>query len=102
MLEGGAVDGNGAGTLLTTETCLLNPNRNPSLSRSEIERYLGDYLGARKVLWLSGEIVGDDTDGHVDELARFVGPTTVLAAYEPDPTDENHAPLAGNLARFAP
>jgi len=100
ILEGGAVDGNGAGVILTTEPCLLNPNRNPQLSRADVERYLTDYLGARKILWLAGEIAGDDTDGHIDELARFVGPTTVVAAYEPDPADENHEPLADNLARL--
>ncbi len=100
ILEGGAVDGNGAGTILTTEECLLNENRNPHLDRQEVERYLADYCGARKVLWLGGGIVGDDTDGHIDELARFVGPTTVLAAVEPNPADENHVPLTDNLARL--
>ena len=100
ILEGGAVDGNGAGTILTTEECLLNPNRNPHLNRQQVEQFLADYCGARKVLWLGGGIVGDDTDGHIDELARFVGPTTVLAAVEADPADENHAPLADNLARL--
>jgi agmatine deiminase len=101
ILEGGAVDGNGRGTILTTEECLLNPNRNPQLDRAAIERYLADYCGARKVLWLGGGIVGDDTDGHIDELARFVSPTTVLAAVEENPQDENHAPLADNLARLS-
>jgi agmatine deiminase len=100
ILEGGAVEGNGAGTILTTEPCLLNPNRNPQLSRADVERYLTDYLGARKVLWISGEIAGDDTDGHIDELARFVGPTTLVAAYEPDPSDDNHEPLLDNLRRL--
>jgi agmatine deiminase len=101
VLEGGAVDGNGQGTVLTTEPCLLNPNRNPQLSQSDVERYLTDYLCAKKVLWLSGGIAGDDTDGHIDELARFVGPTTVVAAIEEDPTDENHQPLGDNLRRLA-
>lgn len=101
ILEGGAIDGNGRGTILTTESCLLNPNRNPNLSREQIEMYLADYLGARKILWLSGgEIDGDDTDGHVDQLARFVGPSTVVAAVEPDPGDENHAPLSANFAQL--
>lgn len=100
ILEGGAVDGNGAGTILTSEECLLNPNRNPQLDRQDIERYLADYCGARKVLWLGRGIAGDDTDGHIDELARFVGPSTVLAAVEADPADENHEPLAENLARL--
>jgi agmatine deiminase len=100
ILEGGAVDGNGAGTILTTEACLLNPNRNPRLAQAEIEQYLADYCTARKVIWLGGGIVGDDTDGHVDELARFVGPSTVLAAVESDPLDENYAPLQDNLRRL--
>jgi agmatine deiminase len=100
ILEGGAVDGNGAGTILTTDSCLLNPNRNPQLSPAEIERYLADFACARKVLWLSGGIVGDDTDGHIDELARFVGPTTVVAALEDDPGDENYEPLRENFRRL--
>jgi agmatine deiminase len=101
ILEGGAVDGNGEGTILTTEPCLLNPNRNPQLSRADVERYLGDYLCAKKILWLAGGIAGDDTDGHIDELARFVGPTTVVAAIEEDPKDENYAPLRDNHRRLA-
>jgi agmatine deiminase len=100
ILEGGAIDTDGRGTFLTTEQCLLNPNRNPQLSRADIERYLADYLGARKVLWLGGGIVGDDTDGHIDELARFVAPKTVAAAVEEDPKDENYLPLKENLARL--
>ncbi len=87
ILEGGAIDGNGCGTILTTEQCLLNPNRNPQLDRADMERYLADYLGAHKVLWLGEGIEGDDTDGHIDELARFVGPRTVVAAREEDPAD---------------
>jgi len=94
ILEGGAIDGNGLGTILTTESCLLNPNRNPGTSRETIERYLADYLGAKNVLWLQGgEIVGDDTDGHIDQLARFVNATTVVAATQENPADENHEPL---------
>ena len=100
IMEGGALDNDGRGTFLSTEQCLLNPNRNPQLSRADIERYLADYLGARKVLWLGGGIVGDDTDGHIDELARFVGPRTVVAAVEDDPQDENYAALQDNLARL--
>jgi agmatine deiminase len=100
ILEGGAIDTDGRGTFLTTEQCLLHPNRNPQLSRDQIERHLADYLGARKVLWLGGGIAGDDTDGHIDELARFVGPRTVVAAVEDNPQDENYAPLADNLARL--
>ncbi|HEV2968993.1 MAG TPA: agmatine deiminase family protein [Pirellulales bacterium] len=100
IFEGGAIDTDGRGTFLTTEQCLLNPNRNPQLSRADIERYLAGYLGARKVLWLGGGIVGDDTDGHIDELARFVAPKTVVAAVEEDPKDENYEPLKDNLARL--
>jgi agmatine deiminase len=100
ILEGGAIDPNGEGALLTTEECLLNPNRNPGLSRAEVERYLRDYLGARHVLWLGRGIVGDDTDGHIDELARFVGPRTVVAAVEQDPRDANYEALQDNLHRL--
>lgn len=100
ILEGGAVDGNGRGTILTTEECLLNPNRNPDLSREEIEQYLADYCGAKHVVWLGRGFLGDDTDGHIDQLARFVGPTTVLCAIEENQQDENHEPLADNLARL--
>jgi agmatine deiminase len=100
VMEGGAIDGNGDGTILTTETCLLNPNRNPTLEKSEIERYLVEYACAKKILWLKGGIAGDDTDGHIDELARFVGPTTVVAALEDDPADENHEPLQDNFDRL--
>jgi agmatine deiminase len=101
VLEGGAIDTNGQGTLLTTEQCLLNPNRNPQLSRADVERYLRDYCCAKKILWLGGGIAGDDTDGHIDELARFVGPTTVVAALESDPADENYEPLQDNYRRLA-
>jgi agmatine deiminase len=100
VLEGGSIEVNGAGTLLTTEQCLLNPNRNPGLSRSELERYLRDYLGVRKILWLGQGIEGDDTDGHVDDLTRFVAPDTVVTAIEDDPADPNYAPLRDNLARL--
>jgi agmatine deiminase len=100
VLEGGSIDVNGAGTLLTTEQCLLNPNRNPGLSRSELERYLERYLGAHKILWLGQGIEGDDTDGHVDDLTRFVAPDTVVTAVEDDPSDPNHLPLRENLERL--
>ena len=80
ILEGGAIDVNGQGAVLTTEQCLLNTNRNPALSRADVERYLADYGVGRHVIWLGEGIVGDDTDGHIDELARFVGPRTVVAA----------------------
>jgi agmatine deiminase len=100
ILEGGAVDVNGHGAVLTTEQCLLNTNRNPHLSRADVERYLADYGVGRHVIWLGKGIVGDDTDGHIDELARFVGPRTVVAAIEPDPADENYAALADNARRL--
>ena len=100
VMEGGALDVNGAGTLLTTEACLLNPNRNPQLNKQQIEQYLMDYLGVTTVLWLGNGIVGDDTDGHVDDLARFVNPSTVVAAVESNPQDENFRPLQENLKRL--
>jgi agmatine deiminase len=101
ILEGGAIDGNGCGTVLTTESCLLNPNRNPQLDREGVERYLRDYLGAKKVLWLSGgEIAGDDTDGHIDQIARFVNPTTVVVSVCDDPTDDNYGPTQQNLVEL--
>ncbi len=102
VLEGGSIDVNGRGSLLTTEECLLSTvqQRNPGLSRSDIERVLGDYLGVRKVLWLGRGIVGDDTHGHVDDIARFVGPRTVVAAVERDRFDPNYGPLADNFRRL--
>ena len=99
-MEGGSIDVNGAGTLLTTEACLLNPNRNPQLSKRQIEQYLEDYLGVRHILWLGDGIEGDDTDGHVDDLTRFVDPTTVVTVLEEDPADTNYEPLQGNLKRL--
>jgi agmatine deiminase len=101
VLEGGSIDVDGAGTLLTTESCLLNPNRNPALDRDEIERRLKYWLGVSSVLWLGEGIAGDDTDGHIDDLARFVGPATVVTVIEDDPRDENYRPLADNLKRLS-
>jgi len=100
VMEGGSIDVNGAGSVLTTEQCLLHPNRNPSLTRPEIEAFLRDHLGVVQVLWLHEGIVGDDTDGHVDDIARFVGPRTILTAYEDDPKDENHALLHDGWRRL--
>jgi agmatine deiminase len=100
ILEGGSIDVNGRGTLLTTEACLLNPNRNPHLSKAEIETFLGDFLGVRKVVWLGDGIVGDDTDGHIDDLSRFVNADTVVTVVEEDPADENYQPLRENLRRL--
>jgi agmatine deiminase len=99
IMEGGAVDFNGAGTVLTTESCLLNKNRNPNLSRKQIEQYLKDYYGQSHVCWLGDGIVGDDTDGHVDDLARFINPTTIVVAVEEDPKDANYKLLRENLKR---
>lgn len=96
VLEGGSIDVNGCGTLLTTEQCLLNKTRNPNLNREEIEKCLKDNLGVRKIIWLKEGIVGDDTDGHIDDIARFVNPTTVLCAYEEDENDENYQILKEN------
>jgi len=100
VLEGGSIDVDGEGTLLTTESCLLNPNRNPMLSRAEIEERLMYWLGVRRVLWLGDGIAGDDTDGHVDDLARFVAPATVVTVVEEDLRDENYHVLADNLRRL--
>lgn len=97
ILEGGSIEVNGRGTLLTTKSCLLNPNRNPDLSQKKIEQKLKDYLGVTNVLWLGDGIEGDDTDGHVDDLTRFVSPHIVVTATEEDENDTNHEPLKHNL-----
>ena len=99
-MEGGSIEVNGAGCVLTTEQCLLNPNRNPQLSRSEIEQHLKDYLGVVKVLWLGEGIVGDDTDGHIDDIARFVASDVIVCAVEDDPEDANYELLQDNLLRL--
>jgi agmatine deiminase len=100
VLEGGSIDVNGAGLLLTTEECLLSPvqARNPGMSRGAIEKTLRTYLGVDRVIWLRNGIAGDDTHGHVDDLARFVGPKTVVLAAERDRTDANYEPLRENAA----
>jgi agmatine deiminase len=100
VMEGGALEVNGKGTLLTTESCLLNPNRNPHLSKPEIEECLKEYLGIQKVLWLARGITGDDTDGHIDDLARFVRPDTVVTVVSEDPLDPDYEPLMENLRRL--
>jgi len=102
VLEGGSIDTNGKGVLLTTEECLLSEvqQRNPGVSREQLEWAFHDYLGIDQVLWLNRGIVGDDTHGHVDDIARFVSPTTIVAAVEPDKSDPNHEPLAENLERL--
>lgn len=97
VMEGGALDINGAGVVMTTEQCLLNPNRNPHLNRSQIEEALRDYLGAAQILWLKAGIVGDDTDGHVDDIARFVSPGRIVCAFEENQKDANYAILRENF-----
>jgi agmatine deiminase len=99
VLEGGSIEVNGRGTLITTEECLLSEvqQRNPGLARQHLEELFADYLGIEKVIWLERGIVGDDTHGHIDDIARFVGPRTVVTAYEPDPNDPNHEPLSDNF-----
>jgi len=100
VLEGGSIDVNGSGSLLTTESCLLNPNRNPSLTKAKIEQTLKDFLGITNVLWLKAGIAGDDTDGHVDDVTRFVDASTVLTVLEEDPHDENFSVLQENFERL--
>jgi agmatine deiminase len=100
VLEGGAIGCDGEGTLLASETILLNPNRNPTLGRAEVERYLADYLGARKIIWLAGAIAGDAAGGLIDNVACFVRPGTVLALATSDAADLNHAALQDNIARL--
>lgn len=100
VLEGGSIDVNGRGLLLTTESCLLNPNRNPGMSREDLESVLGSMLGVSRVIWLGEGIAGDDTDGHVDDLTRFVGDEAVVTAVEKNTRDINHGPLLENLERL--
>ena len=100
VLEGGSIDVNGAGTLLTTKSCLLNPNRNPDLTKSEIEKRIQDFLGVQHILWLGDGIEGDDTDGHIDDLTRFVNTNTVVTVVEEDHNDANYYPLQENLSHL--
>ncbi|HEX9787338.1 MAG TPA: agmatine deiminase family protein [Candidatus Binatia bacterium] len=100
VLEGGSIEVNGAGTCLTTEQCLLNRNRNPHLSRGQIEERLKNSLGVSHVIWLGEGVVGDDTDGHIDDIARFVDPTTVVCAVESNPGDDNYGVLQDNFERL--
>jgi len=100
VLEGGSIDVNGAGTVLTTEQCLLHPNRNPGKTKGDLDAALRDYLGVQQVVWLGEGIEGDDTDGHVDDITRFVASDTIVTAVEDDPADPNHEPLRDNLARL--
>ena len=93
VMEGGSVEFNGLGTVLTTTDCLLNKNRNPNLPKEQIEQYLKDYYGQKHVCWLTGGIEGDDTDGHIDDLARFISPTKIVIGVEDDPKDDNYRVL---------
>jgi len=102
VLEGGSIDVNGKGTLITTEECLLSPVqcRNPGFKREDYEKIFAQYLGISRVIWLGCGIAGDDTHGHVDDLARFVNPTTIVTVVEKDKNDVNHTPLKANLKRL--
>ena len=100
VLEGGSIEVNGTGTLITTESCLLNPNRNPQLSRHQIEDQLRKMLGVSNIIWLGEGIVGDDTDGHIDDMTRFVDAHTVLTTVEENAQDINYVPLKNNLKRL--
>ena len=97
IMEGGSVDFNGAGTVLTTTACLLNKNRNPGLTKEQIEEYLINYYGVEQVLWLGDGIIGDDTDGHIDDITRFVNTDTVVTVVEEDKSDGNYEVLQENL-----
>src|SRR5246127_1960246 len=102
VLEGGSIDVNGEGTLLTTEECLLSKiqQRNPGFRREDYEQIFATYLGIQNVIWLGQGIAGDDTHGHVDDITRFVAPNTIISMVEPNPRDKNHAPLQENLRRL--
>src|SRR5208283_2010188 len=102
VLEGGSIDVNGRCTLITTEECLLSDvqQRNPGMTREQLEQAFADYLGVKKVIWLERGIAGDDTHGHVDDITRFVAPHTVVTAFEPDRSDANHEPLRDNFRRL--
>jgi len=100
VLEGGSIDVNGAGLLLTSEQCLLNKNRNPHLSRNQIEQNLRDFLGVKTILWLGEGVAGDDTDGHVDDMTRFFKPDGIVTVVEPHRRDPNHRALQENLERL--
>ncbi|HYC85317.1 MAG TPA: agmatine deiminase family protein, partial [Chryseosolibacter sp.] len=97
VMEGGSVEFNGRGTVLTTTSCLLNENRNPTLDQKQIEEHLHNYYGVDHILWLGDGIAGDDTDGHIDDLTRFVDGDTVVTVVESDKADENYQPLQDNL-----
>ena len=100
VLEGGAIDVNGRGSCLTTDSCVLNPNRNGGIRRELMEEYFKNYLGVSKTIWLQGDLEGDDTDGHIDNLARFVNPTTIVCSFEENERDRNYLVLKNNFERL--
>lgn len=100
IMEGGSVEFNGKGTLITSECCLMNKNRNPHLTKNDVEKYLVDYYGVQQVLWIQEGINGDDTDGHVDDTVRFVSEDTILTVIEENRRDENYEPLLDNLRQL--
>ena len=100
VMEGGAIETNGQGVIMTTKACLLNPNRNPNLNQSQIEGYLERFYGAKEIWWLGDGIVGDDTDGHIDDMTRFVSPNTIVSAVENNSKDENYQALQENWERL--
>ncbi len=100
VMEGGSVEFNGKGTILSSRACLLNPNRNPHLNQAQIEQYLCDYYGAEQILWIDEGIIGDDTDGHIDDTVRFVNEDTVLTVLEDNEEDENYEILQNNLKQL--
>lgn len=100
IMEGGSVEFNGDGALITSTSCLLNPNRNPTLTKVEIENYLMDYYGVQQILWVDEGIVGDDTDGHIDDTVRFFNSDSVITVIEHNRKDENYAPLKHNLKQL--
>jgi agmatine deiminase len=100
IMEGGSVEFNGKGTILTSRACLLNKNRNPQLNQTQIEKYLCDYYGAEQILWVDDGIIGDDTDGHIDDTVRFVNEDTVLTVIEDEKKDENYELLKQNFEQL--
>ena len=101
VLEGGSIEVNGEGILITTEQCLLNPNRNPHLNKNQIEEYLKNYLGVSRIIWLKQGLINDHTDGHIDNLVKFISPNKILCCYEDNPKDENYEILKNNFENLS-